>query len=173
MQLTCMASLIACALSEPGYIAQRHFVLDVPYDQAVARLVPEDNQRRIYLACDADLQAIENESLEVFPLPLRIRRRARFRLRLPLNCRPLESVERVEMQDGKMTVTTALARSDWKVRQLNVKFVLTRAEGGKTRVSTYATLQVNGFGRRWGCLLSSVTVERLECGIRWATRPDE
>ena len=64
-----------------------------------------------------------------------------------------------------MTITTSLARCDGKVRQLDVKIVLTRASDGRTHVSTYATMQVNGFGQNFGCLLSSTTLERLECGL--------
>jgi hypothetical protein len=169
--LICLTALIACAPAAPCYNSQRQFVLSAPFEQVVARLVPEENQRRIYLACDAEVERFEQESIEVFPLPLRIRRRARFRLSLPLQCRRLESIERIELTGERMTIRTSLARQDWKVRRLDVMIVLTRDGDQRTCVHTYATLEVCGLGRRFGWLLSDLTVERLECGLRWATQP--
>lgn len=170
MQLICLATLAACTISAPNYTARRDFVLQIPYDRVVARLAPLENQRKIYSACDASLADVEHESFQYFPLPIRIGRRTRYCLRLPLCQADLESVEKVEISGRRMTVQTRLARGNWKVRQLNLKIVLTRDGERRTRVSTYATLQVNGLGRRLGCLLSSITLGRLECGLRWATR---
>jgi hypothetical protein len=167
MQLTCLVALTACALSAEGYTSERHFVLRAPYEQVLARLTPEENQRKIYLACDANLHDLQHESFAYFPL--RIGRRTRYCLRLPLVQTNLESIEKVEVTPDKMTIRTHLARSNWKVRCLSLKIVLTRDGDDRTRVSTYGTLQVNGLGRRLGWLLSDVTLQRLECGLRQAT----
>jgi hypothetical protein len=162
MHLICLAGLAACALSEPGYLSERHFVLHEPFEDVVARLTPEKNQRQVYLACDAILTSVEHETLQVFPLPLRIGRRVRYCLRLPL----------CEISGNKMTVHCRLARANWKVRRLNTLIVLRRDGEQRTRVSTYATFEVNGLGQRLGWLLSDVTLERLECGLRRATREE-
>jgi hypothetical protein len=167
MHLICL--LAACAVSEPGYLSQRHFVVHEPFQDVVVRLTPEKNQRQVYLACDADLTSVEHETLQVFPLPLRIGRRVRFCLRLPLCQTRLESAERIEVSGKKMTVRCRLARANWKVRRLNVLIVLRRDGEQSTRVSTYATFEVNGLGQRLGWLLSEVTLERLECGLRTAS----
>jgi hypothetical protein len=172
MQLICLAALTATALSAPCHTSQRHFVVHEPYELVVARLMPDENQRRIYLACDAELETVENESLELFPLPLRIRRRCRYCVRLPWHCRRLESIERTQIDGQQMVVTTTLARSDWKVRRLDVRIVLTRDGARRTRVSTYATMEVNGLGRSFGWVYSDATLERLENGLRWATQDD-
>lgn len=170
MQLFCLAGLVACTLSAPGYLSQRHYVVHEPFEDVVARLTPESSQRQLYLACDADLTSVDRVSLEVFPLPLRLGRRVRYCLRLPLCQTQLESTERIELTGKKMTVQCRLARPNWKVRRLNVLIVMHREGDDRTRVSTYATLEVNGLGRRLGWLLSDVTLERLECGLRQVTR---
>ncbi|MEQ8788828.1 MAG: hypothetical protein RIC55_21125 [Pirellulaceae bacterium] len=171
MQLICLAGLTMCACSAPGYLAERHFVIDQPYEYVVARLTPEKNQRKIYLACDAQLGEVEQESMHFFPFPLRIGRRVHYCLQLPLCRTALESVEKIQLSGKEMTVECRLARGNWKVRQLDVKIVL-RRDGERTRVSTYASMQVNGLGRRLGYLLSDATLQRLESGLRWASRDE-